>query len=167
MADNPDARPPEGLIIPVSDTPHAPFIFYEIAPAFGFTNGVVNVTLSANRTWIADGKVLNEQVVVAYLRGNVQAALSLRMLSIARCCPPSRPAHSVFVLFARPGVQRKLKARRFRGDAMIQSNGPKRMLGSANGMVRPCSCPASKLRWQGAPKTRSTLCLRNSTPQSP
>jgi hypothetical protein len=34
MADNPDARPPEGLIIPVSDTPHAPFIFYEIAPAF-------------------------------------------------------------------------------------------------------------------------------------
>jgi len=78
MADNPDARPPEGLIISVSDTPHAPFIFYEIAPAFGFTNGVVNVTLSANRTWIADGKVLNEQVVVAYLRENVQAALSLR-----------------------------------------------------------------------------------------
>jgi len=27
---------------------------------------------------MADGKVLNEQVVVAYLRGNVQAALSLR-----------------------------------------------------------------------------------------
>ena len=52
MADNPDARPPEGLIIPVSDTPHAPFIFYEIAPAFGFTNGVVNVTLSANRYWV-------------------------------------------------------------------------------------------------------------------
>src|SRR6267143_4127283 len=27
---------------------------------------------------------------------------------------------------------------------------------SANGMVRPCSCPASKRSWQGAPKTRST-----------
>ena len=26
---------------------------------------------------------------------------------------------------------------------------------SGNGMVRPCSSPASKLRWQGAPKTRS------------
>ena len=31
---------------------------------------------------------------------------------------------------------------------------------SANGMVRPCSCPASDRSWQGAPKTRSTLCLR-------
>jgi len=28
------------------------------------------------------------------------------------------------------------------------------------GMVRPCSCPASKRSWQGAPKTRSTPCLR-------
>ena len=26
---------------------------------------------------------------------------------------------------------------------------------SVNGMVRPCSCPASKRSWQGAPKTRS------------
>jgi hypothetical protein len=79
MADNPDTRPAEGAIISVSDAPHAPFIFYEVAPAFGFTNGVVNVTLSANRTWIgSDGKVMNEQVIVAYLRGNVQAALSLR-----------------------------------------------------------------------------------------
>src|SRR5258708_4790219 len=32
---------------------------------------------------------------------------------------------------------------------------------SANGMVRPCSCPASKRSWQGAPKTRSTPCLRH------
>src|SRR5450830_1786745 len=38
---------------------------------------------------------------------------------------------------------------------------------SANGMVRPCSCPASVLSWPGAPKTRSTPCLRNSIPQSP
>ncbi len=29
-------------------------------------------------------------------------------------------------------------------------------LKSANGMVRPCSCPASVRNWQGAPKTRST-----------
>src|SRR5262249_24567958 len=29
---------------------------------------------------------------------------------------------------------------------------------SANGMVRPCSGPASKRSWQGAPKTRSTPC---------
>ena len=29
---------------------------------------------------------------------------------------------------------------------------------SANGMVRPCSGPASRRSWQGAPKTRSTPC---------
>jgi hypothetical protein len=77
MADDPDTRPP--VIIPFSDTPHAPFIFYEGAPAFGFTNGVVNLTLSANRTYASkDGSIVNEQVVVAYLRGNVQAAINLR-----------------------------------------------------------------------------------------
>src|ERR1700674_5081910 len=38
---------------------------------------------------------------------------------------------------------------------------------SANGMVRPCSCPASDRSWQGAPKTRSTPCLRYLIPQSP
>jgi transposase len=31
-------------------------------------------------------------------------------------------------------------------------------------MVRPCSCPASDRSWQGAPKTRSTPCLRSQTP---
>ena len=79
MADHPDTRPKEVVIIPVSDTPHAPFIFYEGAIAFGFTNGIINLTLNANRTWAGiDGAVVNDQVVVAYLRGNVQAALSLR-----------------------------------------------------------------------------------------
>src|SRR6266478_6254422 len=34
---------------------------------------------------------------------------------------------------------------------------------SVNGMVRPCSRPASNEYWQGAPKTRSTPCHRNST----
>jgi hypothetical protein len=78
MAGDPDPRPQQ-VVIGVSDTPHAPFIFYEGASAFGVTNGVVNITLSANRTWIAtNGDVMNEQVVVAYLRGNIQAALSLR-----------------------------------------------------------------------------------------
>ena len=37
----------------------------------------------------------------------------------------------------------------------------------ANGMVRPCSCPASDRSWQGAPKTRSTPCPTRSKPQSP
>jgi hypothetical protein len=38
---------------------------------------------------------------------------------------------------------------------------------SANGMVRPCSGPASKRTWQGAAKTRSTPCQPNSILQSP
>ena len=78
MADDPDPRPKEGAI-PLSDAPHAPFIFYEKAPAFGFADGVINITLSAHRTLVGkDGVVTTEQVVVAYLRGTVPAALSLR-----------------------------------------------------------------------------------------
>lgn len=79
MADHPDTRPKEGVMIPVADIPHAPFIFYENAAAFGVTNGVINLTLSANRTWIGpDGKTVNDQVVTVYLRGNIAAALSLK-----------------------------------------------------------------------------------------
>jgi hypothetical protein len=33
---------------------------------------------------------------------------------------------------------------------------------SVDGMVRPCSCP-----WPGAPKTRSTPCLKHSKPRLP
>jgi hypothetical protein len=42
----------------------------------------------------------------------------------------------------------------------------RRPLLSVNGMVRPCSCPASDRSWQGAPKTRSTPCLGTQTPRS-
>ena len=98
MADNPEARPEKVPAIPISDTPHAPFVFYENAPAFGFMNGVVNITLSANRTYAGpNGTIVNEQVVVAYLRGNVQAALSLRQaidnaLLLAAPTPEGKPS---------------------------------------------------------------------------
>ena len=79
MAENPEPRPEKVAVLSVSDLPHAPFIFYEAAPASGVTNGVVNITLSAHRTYGgAGGAIVNEQVVVAYLRGNVPAALNLR-----------------------------------------------------------------------------------------
>ena len=77
MANKPKPRS-ENVAFRIHDTPHAPFIFYEVAPAFGFMNGVVNITLSANRTYAGAEGAISEQVVVAYLRGNVQAALSLR-----------------------------------------------------------------------------------------
>ena len=41
-------------------------------------SGVLNITLSAHRTLLGPDGVITEQVAVAYLRGNVQAALSLR-----------------------------------------------------------------------------------------
>jgi hypothetical protein len=97
MANNPDTHPKEEMAIPVSDTPHAPFIFYENAPAFGFTNGIINLTLSANRTWLgSDGGVVNDQVVIVYLRGNILAALSLRQvldnaLLLAAPTPEGKP----------------------------------------------------------------------------
>jgi hypothetical protein len=80
MADNPDPRPGEvAVVIPVGDTPHAPFIFYDGAPVSGYLNGVISLTLSANRTYIGpDGTAKSDHVVVAYLRGNVQAAVTLR-----------------------------------------------------------------------------------------
>jgi hypothetical protein len=55
------------FVIPISDVPHAPFIFYEAAPAFGVTDGVVDVILSANRTTAGPDGIVNEQVGVAYL----------------------------------------------------------------------------------------------------
>ena len=54
-----------------------------------------------------------------------------------------------------------------RGDRLIISQRINlRSRESANGMVRPCSCPVSDRSWQGAPKTRSTLCPTISTTQS-
>ena len=78
MIDNPDPRA-EKVPVSISDTSHAPFIYFENAPAFGFMSGVVNITLSANRTYAGpEGAVVNEQIVVAYLRGSIPAALNLR-----------------------------------------------------------------------------------------
>jgi hypothetical protein len=75
MADKPDitAAPP------VIDSPHAPIIFFDNVPTFNNYNNVVGLTLSVIRT-LPDNKggVTNDQVIVAFLRGNIQAALSLR-----------------------------------------------------------------------------------------
>jgi hypothetical protein len=79
MTDNPKPPAEEAIAVPISDAPHAPFIFFEAAPIYGFTNGVVNITLTANRSYAGpDGAIVNEQMVVAYLRGSIPAALSLR-----------------------------------------------------------------------------------------
>jgi len=50
---------------------------------------------------------------------------------------------------------------------ILEMNGDSyRLKQSNNGMVRPCSCPASDRSWQGALGRRSTPCPRSSTQQS-
>jgi hypothetical protein len=65
--------------IPVADVPHAPFIYYEDACAFGHNAGVINITVSADRLSISQsGELQTTRTVVAHLRGNISAARSLR-----------------------------------------------------------------------------------------
>jgi hypothetical protein len=63
---------------PILDVPHAPFIFFENAPTFGVTGGVVSVSLSASRSQVGTNGIENDLVIVAYLRGNIPAMMSLR-----------------------------------------------------------------------------------------
>jgi hypothetical protein len=46
MAENPDTGPKQ---IEVTDPAHAPFIYFELPPLFGYANGIVSITLSAHR----------------------------------------------------------------------------------------------------------------------
>src|SRR5262245_57006773 len=52
MADNRDTSPSGEAVIPVSDTQHAPFIFFDGAPTFGHAHGVFNITISAGRSFV-------------------------------------------------------------------------------------------------------------------
>jgi hypothetical protein len=76
----PDTRAASRSVVSVRDTPHAPIVFFEWAPASGFANGIVSVTLGANcNTQVRpNGEVTSETLVVAHLRCSVQAALNLR-----------------------------------------------------------------------------------------
>jgi hypothetical protein len=47
MSDVPEKLDPPKLT--VTDTGIAPYIYFEGAPNFGFTNGIINVTLAAHR----------------------------------------------------------------------------------------------------------------------
>jgi hypothetical protein len=63
----------------ISDPSHSPFIFFEIAPVFRCDDSVISVTLMARRDHVgADGLAWNDHAEVAYLRGSVAAATSLR-----------------------------------------------------------------------------------------
>ena len=85
MADDPNPTPPVEIIpsvhgsISAIGSAQAPFLYFEAASAFGFLNGVVQITLEAQRIFPGAGKsAAIDRVVVAHLRMNAQAALSLR-----------------------------------------------------------------------------------------
>jgi hypothetical protein len=64
---------------PAADLPHAPYVYFEPAVAFGFNSGVANVSLAAERIWIADdGECKIDRTIVAYLRANIPAMRALR-----------------------------------------------------------------------------------------
>lgn len=62
------------------DTAHAPFLFFDEAPTFGHSGGIIGVTLTARRIvrGETDGTVVADDVVVAHLRCNLVAAQMLR-----------------------------------------------------------------------------------------
>ena len=86
MAQNPRVPPPvvetlRGVDEVVSDiaSAHAPFLYFEAAPAYAHLNGIIRVTLTAGRDIPVSGapRPRNDQVVVAHLRMNVPAARAL------------------------------------------------------------------------------------------
>lgn len=65
--------------VAVKDPDLAPFIYFEAAAAYGVAGGVVRVTLDAGRLLVGDGGMVEvDRVVVAHLRMNMQAAMSLK-----------------------------------------------------------------------------------------
>ncbi len=62
----------------LSGSASAPFVYFDVASTYGFSNGIANVTLEASRALSIDGRVVTDRVVVAHLRMSRQAALGLR-----------------------------------------------------------------------------------------
>jgi hypothetical protein len=72
-------KPDKATVAQVFDRPHAPVTFFDEAPVFNNYNGIIGITLATN-TFVPDGKggITSELVAVNFLRGNIQAFLSLR-----------------------------------------------------------------------------------------
>jgi hypothetical protein len=57
---------------------NAPFIYFDGAPTFGFTEGIANITLEALRYVHANGKLVSDKVIVAHLRMSPHGLLRLK-----------------------------------------------------------------------------------------
>ena len=85
MADEPNPKLPVEVIpsveggISAIGSAHAPFLYFEVASAFGVMNGMIRITLEAQRIFHAEGdSVVIDRVVVAHLRMSAPAAMSLK-----------------------------------------------------------------------------------------
>lgn len=85
MTDKPEVRPFVEVVpskvgdVSAIGSAHAPFLYFEDAPAFGHLNGIISVTLTAARLFQGEGQtVLTDHVVTAHLRMNIPAARALR-----------------------------------------------------------------------------------------
>lgn len=85
MVDDPHGKPPVEAIpsvqggISAIGSAHAPFLYFENAPAFGTLNGIIQITLEAQRIFpTGTGAPAMDRVIVAHLRMNVPAANSLK-----------------------------------------------------------------------------------------
>ena len=82
MVDHPAGQSPvrsDLIAFSESGSANAPILYFEAVPAFGHMNGIIRVTLEATRLYTTDlGEVTQDRVVVAHLRMNVPAALSLK-----------------------------------------------------------------------------------------
>jgi len=58
---------------------HAPFLYFDEAPAFGEIQNLIQVTLTANRIIpLKGGQIGLDRVITAHLRMNIAGALSLK-----------------------------------------------------------------------------------------
>ena len=87
MADDPNPKPPVEIIpsvqggISAIGSAHAPLLYFDAASAFGVRNGVVRITLEADRIFPTGGggeAAAVDRVVVAHLRMSAPAAMSLK-----------------------------------------------------------------------------------------
>jgi len=94
MPDAPKKPDPTTLKLTVTDTGTAPYVYIEGAPNFGFVNGIISITLAANRHLLRDGAPVTDAVAIAHLRCNVPAAIELRSALDAALLLAARPQGS-------------------------------------------------------------------------
>lgn len=96
MSDKPSVNAPVPVKIPtfsVEGSAHAPFLYFEDAPAIGYLNGVIQITLEAAKLYPDPAGVTVSRVAVAHLRMNAAGAHSLKT-AIERALLLAAPASS-------------------------------------------------------------------------